>query len=199
VGKEPTPTSITTLLGELNRGKPGAFPRVVEAVYDDLRRIAHERMRRGFADVRPLTMDGTALADEAVADLMRQRAEWKNSEHFFAIATRLMMRRLIDYQRLRLGQKRDPARRKPLGDRDVAAPTEGSPETGELAARALEAVEELHELDPRKAEVFTLRAICELSMARIAELVEVSLPTVERDWRFARAWIIDRMEVSDDP
>src|SRR5688572_30658416 len=82
--------AVTTLLDQVNGGE-GAFGRLVVAVYDDLRRVAAKRMRREFdAPLAALTESPTALVHQAILRLREQRTQWKDGDHFFAIATRLL-------------------------------------------------------------------------------------------------------------
>src|SRR6476661_2630530 len=109
---EKTARSITTLLGQINGGGEGAFARLVCAVYDDLRRVAAKRMRREFdGALAALTESPTALVDEAILKLREQRAQWKDSDHFFAIATRLLSYVIADYKKRRMALKRGHGRR----------------------------------------------------------------------------------------
>lgn len=192
---EPT-RPVEELLAELNGGHPEAFARLVDAVYLDLKRIASGRLARAF-DQPPeaLTLTPTALVADAVMELRRQRVKWRNPEHFFAIATRLMLRLIQRYRRDRAAMKRGGGRRgislEPGAD--VAAPMKPVDDV----AAILEALRTLHKDHPRVAEVMTLRAICHHSLPEVARMLNVSLATVERDWKFARAWISSRIATQD--
>jgi len=186
---------VTTLLHELDAGNEGAFAKLIEEVYAELRLIARNRMRRRFGDhIEGLTMQPTGLANDVVVELMKQHQRWQNTDHFFAIATRLMMRQLTDYARHRQALKRGQGNRgvsiepgsEPGADADDTA-------FDDDARRIMDATEQMHELDARKAEVVTLHVFCSLPLPKVAALIGVSLPTAERDWRFAKAWLASRV------
>jgi RNA polymerase sigma factor (TIGR02999 family) len=185
--------SITTLLNHVNRGSDAAFGRLVDAVYDDLRRVAIKRMRREFdCPLAALTESPTAVVHQAILKLREQRAQWKDADHFFAIATRLLGYVIGDYKKRRLAIKRGPKRRN-LGHHDIpeALTDKHLDEPSEEAIDAFAIISALHERHPRKAEVVTLHALAGRSMPETARMIGVSLPTAERDWKFARAWIRD--------
>ncbi|MFG0326168.1 MAG: ECF-type sigma factor [Phycisphaerales bacterium JB037] len=190
---EPT-DGVTHLLRRLDEGHAGAFNDLVDHVYDRIRAIAHNRRRQRFGDqARQLTEQTTELANRVLMEFQQQRETPGNTEHFFAIATRLLMLRMTDYQRARLALKRGGGNR---GNASVdgAAAAVGTPGTREAADafeedRVRQALEKLHEADARKAEVVTLHLWRGLPLPEVAERVEVSLPTAERDWRAAKAWL----------
>jgi RNA polymerase sigma factor (TIGR02999 family) len=185
--------SITTLLKQVNDGGNEAFSRLVDMVYGDLRRVAANRMRRGFdCPIDSLTEGPTALVHEAVLKLRRQHAQWKNGDHFFAIATRLLNHIIGDYKRRRLALKRGRGHRYQvnidrLSEHSVAY---DRADPGEILDD-IAVIQALHEHHPRQAEVVTLRFLTGRSMPEIAGMMGVSLTTVERDWKFARAWMRD--------
>jgi RNA polymerase sigma factor (TIGR02999 family) len=190
---ETAAASITTLLNHVNRGNDAAFGELVDAVYDDLRRVAAKRMRREFDQpLARLTESPTAIVHQAILRLREQRSQWKDSDHFFAIAARLLSYVISDYRKRRLALKRGGGRRgqkeeRLLGDRaDTRQPDEDLD-----AFNAVAVIEALHDRHPRKAEVVTLHVLAGRSMAETAKMIGVSLPTAERDWKFARVWIRD--------
>lgn len=191
--------AVTAHLANLSIGREGAFADLVEAVYADLKGIAANRLRDRYGPRANLdTLQPTALVHEAVIKLRDQYSRYENREHFFAIATRLMVRIIIDHQRARLAAKRGgtspPA---PMGDsiaEIVAQPAAVTTAHEHESLRLCQALEELQAERPRAAEVVTLLVMCERTMGEIAEMVGVSIPTVERDWRFAREWLFQRLE-----
>lgn len=189
----PSVHALTAILDRVNAGQQDAFSELVQRVYAELRGIAGGRLREAFhRPVEDLTQSPSVIVNEAVMALMRQRSAWKNTEHFFALATRLMMRIIVDYQRQRLAVKRGGGDRGArldtliMSDQDPPAP---QADAGPLRPELLQAMERLLERRPRAAEVITLHAVCGLSMATVADLVGVSLPTATRDLRFARSWL----------
>src|SRR4051812_38507671 len=98
---------LTGLLDQVNGGQEGAFARVVDAVYDDIKRIAGRRMKDRFAQPgAALTLPPTAIAHDAIMELRRQRERFRNADHFFAIAARLIDHLISDYQKRRACAKR---------------------------------------------------------------------------------------------
>jgi RNA polymerase sigma factor (TIGR02999 family) len=184
--------SITTLLNHVNGGNDAAFGELVDAVYDDLRRVAAKRMRREFdRPLAALTESPTTIVHQAILRLREQRSQWKDSDHFFAIAARLLSYVISDYKKRRIALKRGRGRR---GQREELL--EDRVDTRHLiedqdAFNAVAVIDALHERHPRKAEVVTLHVLAGRSMPETARMIGVSLPTTERDWKFAKVWIRD--------
>ncbi|MEZ6317851.1 MAG: ECF-type sigma factor [Phycisphaerales bacterium] len=183
--------SMPNILGRLAGQREGSFPDLVDSVYADLRGMAERRIRHRFGpNVAGVTIQPTMLANDTVMELLRQRASFESREHFFAIATRLMLRLLSNYHRER------EALRRGGGDRGVSLDDVGTIDAETLslelepaAQRIAEVIERLHEASPRCAEVATLRLFGEHQLPQIARMIDVSIPTVERDWRFAKAYL----------
>jgi RNA polymerase sigma factor (TIGR02999 family) len=178
---------ITSLLNAWQHGDAGARDRLFVLVYEELRRRASSQLRR---ERRDHTLRPTALVHEAYLRLMGQdRAQWQGRSQFFAIASETMRRVLVDHARERKAAKRGgPAIRVAL-EEDVAAT-----EAREVDLLALDgALDELAALDPRQGRVVELRFFGGLGNAEIAEVLEVSRATVDRDWRFARTWLYRRL------
>lgn len=185
------PQSVTTLL-EATRGQaPGAFARLVEATYTDMYALASGKL--GPRPDTRLAAEGvgaTALADETFERLMAQRNLAQNREQFFALATRLMRRVLVDHRRRVCAQRRGGDRRREGLTGLPAVSGDPEPSRGREASELVRSgILQLHRLDPRKAEVVTLHAVCGIPIERVAEMVGVSRATVERDWSFGRAWL----------
>ncbi len=185
-------TDITRMLSEVDEGQPGALDVLMEAVYQDLNRVALKHMTdRMGAGLPGATLEPAALVNESFMKLIRQRKKYDNRAHFFAIATKIMLRVLTDYQRARAAQKRGGDQRKVTldlngpADQGQASRTATLIEVDTLTA----ALEKLESLDPRKADVVKLRVIWGLKMDEIAASLEISVATVERDWTFAKAWL----------
>jgi RNA polymerase sigma factor (TIGR02999 family) len=165
---------------------------LIPLVYDELRQLAHARVQR-FA--RGQTMRATELVHEAWMRVVHGGDPgWDGRAHFFGAAANAMRNILVEQARRRSAQRRDAARREPIDD-DLPA--------FELEVAAVdvltlhEALLELEKSHARAARVVELRFFSGLEMAEIARIVAVSVPTVERDWRFARAWLQDRMGTHD--
>lgn len=179
---------ITALLHELGGGNRTVVDSLMPLVYDALHALADRRLR----GERPNhTLNATALVHEAYLKLVDQsRVTWQNRAHFFAIAARAMRRILINYAKSRLAQKRG-------GDQVVVTFDE------ELVGREVRA-EELVELDDallrlaliseRQSQVVEYHFFGGLTHDEIAEVLSISVTTVRRDWRFARAWLRRELE-----
>jgi RNA polymerase sigma factor (TIGR02999 family) len=179
---------VTRLLGAINRGDRSAREALVPVVYSELRNLAESYMRRE----RPgHTLQSTALVNEAWMKLADQtRVEWRGRAHFFGIAAQAMRRILVDHHRRRTSSRRAGHRAVTLVD--DAAGTFSDP----LDFIALDgALNELEAMDPRAAQVIELRFFGGLSVEETAEVLDVSPPTVKRDWRAAKAWLYQRLNL----
>ena len=192
--------NITLLLQDVQSNRDGAMDRLMEAVYSDLERVANRHMQEHFGHGLPgVTLEPAALVNESFLRLIKQRKKYDNRGQFFAIATKVMLRVLVDYQRRRSAAKRG-------GDhKRIALPLDGQPgsivdigDDSHIDVETLvKALERLETQDRRKADVVKLRVIWGLDMREIAESLEVSLATVERDWSFSKAWLAREAAVMD--
>ena len=177
------PHDVTALLVEWSQGDEGALDRLTPLVYDELHRLAARQLRRERADH---TLQTTALAHEAYLRMIDQkRVQWRDSAHFAALAAQMMRRILIDHARKGKYAKRGgDAARVSLDD----APEIGASSAPDVLA-VDEALSELADVEPGLARIVELRYFGGLSSEQIAEVVRVSVPTVTRRWRTARAWL----------
>jgi RNA polymerase sigma factor (TIGR02999 family) len=135
------------------------------------------------------------LASDTLMKLIRQRERFDNAGHLFAIASRVMMRLLIDYHRTRKAAKRGSGNLVRVSlDPDQAADSKSNGEGLDVEALN-DALEKLAALDARKADVVRYRVLWGLTTAEIAKQLSVSTVTIERDWSFAKAWLAK--ELSD--
>jgi RNA polymerase sigma factor (TIGR02999 family) len=187
---------LTLLLERMQSGEAGAEDVLAGAVYDDLLAMARGHFRRDFGSQAGHTLQPTMLANDTLMKLIRQRRQYDNSGHFFAIASRLMMRVLLDYHRARTAQKRgraeihvplDPIRDDVQGDQRLGGPGDGDPDIDVEAFNI--ALDRLAELDPRKADVVRYRILWGLTLAEIGQTLAMATSTVDRDWNFAQAWL----------
>ena len=183
------PETVTTLLDRLRSGDDSASGRLYEMVQAEL----HSRARKLMGAAGPHTLQPTALVHEAWMRIERSGSSAGDREHFLAVASRAMRSVLIDHARAKQAAKRDGGERVLLDDAlDVFA--ERVPDVLELN----DELERLAEADPRSARVVELRFFGGLSIEDAASVLGVGHATVERDWRFARAWLSSRLTGEGD-
>ena len=174
---------ITLLLGQLSDGKREAVDQLMPLIYEQLQAMAKRQLRGERPDH---TLNSTALVHEAYLKLVDQtRVSWQNRAHFFAVAAQAMRRILVNYANRRLAAKR--------GGGQIIATFSDDELVRETRAEELvaldAALEELAQLDERRCRVVELRFFAGLTQEETAEVLGVSVPTVRRDWRLARAWL----------
>jgi RNA polymerase sigma factor (TIGR02999 family) len=173
---------ITELLLAWSEGNQDALEKLTPLVYGELHRLAHHYMageRTGH------TLQSTALVNEAYLRLVQtNRMQWRNRAHFFAVSAQFMRRILVDFARSRQYAKRR-GKAPVVSLDDVPLPVE---ECAELVALD-DALSALSAIDPRKAQMVELRFFGGLSVEETAEVLKVSVETVARDWRLAKAWL----------
>ncbi len=174
---------ITRLLADWGQGDRGALDNLIPLVHDELRRIAHRHM----SQERPgHTLQTSALINEAYIRLVDQRvAHWQNRVHFFAIASKLMRRIMVDYARSKGYAKRGGSIQPVSLDEEMS--TSGKQATEVVALD--EALQDLEAMDPRKCQIVEMRFFGGLNTDETAVALGISTPTVEREWRAARAWL----------
>jgi RNA polymerase sigma factor (TIGR02999 family) len=179
----PAPDKVTLLLRQASGGNRKALDEITPLVYNELRRRAHARMLQE----RPgHTLQATALAHEVFLRLVDQeRAQWQDRAHFFAIASQAMRRILVDHARKKRAAKRGGGGTRVTFNEDLPTPVGGDVDIEKLH----DALESLSELDPRQSRIVELRFFGGLTEEEIAEVLQVSIGTVKRDWRTARAWL----------
>jgi RNA polymerase sigma factor (TIGR02999 family) len=181
----PPPEAVTRLLEAWSSGDPRARDELMPMVYAELRRraAAHLKRERPHHTLRP-----TDLLHEAYLRLCAQNAGFKNRDHFFGVASRLMRRVLVDHARARAAAKRGRGLRVTLAE-DLAAP---SPPADLLDLDA--ALDELAALDEREAQVVELRSFGGLTLQEVARVLGISLATAKNDWAHAKAWLFARLD-----
>jgi RNA polymerase sigma-70 factor (ECF subfamily) len=184
---------VTRLLRAWGSGDSSALDRLTPLVYAELHRLARRQMageREGHL------LQSSALVNEAYLRLVGESpVDWKDRNHFYAVSARLMRQILIDFARTQNAHKRG---RRAL-HLDLAA-------VGDLSANSRadfldldEALTRLATLDPRQAQVVELRFFGGLQNDEIAAVLNVSEPTVTRDWRVARAWLYHALANVSEP
>ena len=183
----PTPSNVTQLLKDWSAGDRAATDRLMPLVYEELRRLAHQYMRR---EKPGHTLQTSALVNEAYVRLVDQsKIEWKSRAHFFGIAALLMRRILVDQARRRNFAKRGGSAIQVSLTDVVAVAHEQSASVVALD----DALKTLEQEDPRKARIVELRFFGGMSIEETAEALSVSPGTVMREWTFARAWLRKEM------
>lgn len=180
--------TITLLLKDWAAGDPAAAEEVIPLVYQELRRIAARQLQQERVTH---TLQPTAIVHEAYLRLSGQgELAWPSRTHFYAFAGHLIRRILVDYARTRNCAKREGRYEKVTLDDAGDLALEKSPDLVALDA----ALSDLEKVDPRKAAVVELRFFTGLSLEEIAGQLGVSLETVGRDWRRAKAWLYSRLQ-----
>jgi RNA polymerase sigma factor (TIGR02999 family) len=154
-------------------------------LYGELRRLAQRQMLR---EDMGHTLSATALAHEAYFKLAEQtRTHWRNRAHFLAIASTMMRRILVNHAKARLAAKRD-AELVPLALLETQSLGNGDQAPCQIA-RVHDALLAFEQIDPRAAKVVELKFFGGMEIDEIAEALDVSAPTVKRDWAVAKAWL----------
>jgi RNA polymerase sigma factor (TIGR02999 family) len=182
---------VTDLLRQWRNGDKEALHKLTPLVYEELHRLAHQYIRRE----RPgHTLQTTALVNEAYLRLVEQKdVEWQSRAHFFAVSAQVMRHILVDYARQHASAKRGgKVERVTLDDNATVSRKRAS------ALVALdEAMQALEEIHPRRSQVVELRYFGGLNNKEASEVLKVSEATIERDWRFAKAWLYRELSSSD--
>lgn len=181
---------LTSLLRAWSGGDAEAEAKLLPLVYDQLRRQAAHQLRRE----RPgHSLSPTVVVNELYLRLQGQeRTVWTNRAQFFAVASRLIRRVLVDHARERMARKRAGGWQRVTLVEDVAGM---APREVDLLALD-EALAELAALDPRRARLVELRYFGGLDLEETAAALEVSAATVSREWALARAWLHRRLATS---
>jgi RNA polymerase sigma factor (TIGR02999 family) len=179
---------VTGLLLAWGAGDDAAFERLIPLVHDELRRIA----KRCMAGERVgNTLQATALVNEAYLRLIDvQRVRWQDRAHFLAMAARLMRRVLVDAARSKAYQKRGGGAVRVTFDEFQLPGTDIAAEFIALDS----ALEALAKVDERKSRVIEMRFFGGLSVEETAEALNVSVDTVMRDWKLAKAWLLRELK-----
>ncbi len=159
------------------------YDKLFETVYKKLKNVAHIQLtneRNGH------TLSKTALVHEVYIKLVSQDCvEWKNKAHFFAIAARAMRQVLVDYARKKTAQKREGSRQRVTLNEDILNIEQHAEDL--IALNDL--IDKMARFDERKSKVVEMRFFAGMTIPEIAELLEVSTRTIDRDWLKARTWI----------
>lgn len=178
---------ITELLVDWSKGNETALDILMPVVEQELRRIAHNYMRRE----QNHTLQTTALINEAYLKLVDQkRTNWQNRSHFYAVSANIMRRVLLNYARQSAAEKRGGKFQMiNLEDENIL-----SPEKSSQVIALDEALNKLAKVDELKSKIVELRYFGGLTIEETAEVLNVSAPTVSLHWRMARAWLQKEIE-----
>lgn len=179
----PETHAVTDLLKDLTGGNRTVVDALMPLIYNEMERVARRQLR---GERIGHTLDTSALVHEAYAKLIGQeQVTWQNRAHFLSLAAVAMRRILINYANRRMAEKR--------GGGQILATFEETHMVRETRAEDLvaldEALKRLAALNERQSKGVELRFFGGLTQQEIAEVLDVSVPTVRRDWRLARAWL----------
>jgi len=175
---------VTRILSAIEQGDPSAAEQLLPLVYEELRKLAGQKLAQEKADQ---TLQATALVHEAYLRLVEgEKAQhWNGRGHFFAAAAEAMRRILVDQARRKLSRRRGGnLQRRPIEAQEIAAP---EPSVDLLAVH--EALERFHEVDATAAQIVKLRYFAGLTIPQVAEALGISTSTADRSWAYARAWL----------
>ncbi len=182
---------ITELLEAHASGENGALDRLMPLVYDEMQQMARHRL---LGEKSGHTFNTTDLVHEAYLKLIDfNRINWQNRKHFYGIASQIMRNILVDYAVKQQAQKRGgKQQRVTLGEAEIVT---------EMNIHELlsihNALKRLEEIDERQVRVVECRFFGGLTIKETAEALDISTPTVSRDWKLARAWL--NRELSQNP
>lgn len=172
------------LLQRWREGDQAALDALMPLVYEELRRVAHNHLKRERFDH---TLQSTAVVHEAYLRLVDRAGQFENRQHFFAVAAQLMRQILVDYARKHRSLKRDGGYKLAI-DQAIKVPDKDV-DLVDLD----DALRELARMDERQGRIVELRFFGGLSIDETAEVLSISTSSVERSWASARAWLFRQM------
>jgi RNA polymerase sigma factor (TIGR02999 family) len=178
-------SEVTRILSAIEQGDTQAAQRLLPLVYDELRKLAAQKLAR---EKPGQTLQATALVHEAYLRLVDDQ-KFENRRHFFGAAAEAMRRILVENARRKGREKHGGGRRRT--DADIDALMAAGPDEELLALH--EALQEFAVHDPVKAKLVELRFFGGLTLEQAAECLDISLSTADRAWRYARAWLYTAM------
>jgi RNA polymerase sigma factor (TIGR02999 family) len=185
------PGAVTQWLLDWGRNDKRGLDQMLPVLYEELHRLASQYLRR---EATGHTLQPTALVNEAYLRLVDQRrVDWRNRAQFLGLAANMMRRILVNHARDRAALKRG-ANAQQVSLSLLESPS-GRPDMDLIALE--DALEGLAAMDERKSRVVELKFFGGLTTEEIAEVLQISGATVEREWAFARAWLYDAVEGKD--
>ncbi len=181
-------SDVTRILEAIDQGDPQAAEQLLPLVYDELRKLAAQKLAREKAGQ---TLDATALVHEAYLRLIgpTDARRYADRSHFFAVAAEAMRRILVENARRKHRRKRGGG----LARKDLDLSNLAAPEISEDLLALDEALDQLAGTDPTAAQLVQLRYFAGLSIPQAAESLRISPRTADRLWAYARAWLHDRI------
>lgn len=180
---QPSLDDVTQWLTQLDSAGPQASNQLFTLLYDELRRAARGQLQR---EAPGHTLSATALAHEAWFRMAEQsRTRWANRGHFLAVASTMMRRILVNHAVAKRTEKRDAA----LVSLDLTEAQQIGADTPADVVAVHDALLAFEQVDARAAKVVELKFFGGLENEEIAQVLELSLATVKRDWALARAWL----------
>lgn len=179
---------VTLVLQRWRRGDEAALEELMPVIYQELRRLA----RAQLSGERKASIQATELVGEAYLKLIHaDQIDWQDRNHFLSVAARAMRQILVERFRKRSAQRRGGGQTLLTLNEEIA-PDPGHAVEIELD-RLDDALTELDQLDPRQAEIVTMKFFGGLKVSEIASVLEVSDRTVKREWAMARRWLFRRL------
>jgi len=180
----PPPQDVTQLLLDWSKGNQGAPDKLMPLVYDELRRVAQNYLRHERPDH---TLQATALVHEAYLKLIDQTAvDWHDRAHFFGLASQMMRHILVDHAR-----RHQAAKRGGLVQRLTLVEAVSFPDQKDFDLVALdEALTNLSQLDSQQSRIVEMRFFGGLTIEETSTALSLSVATVNREWRLAKAWLL---------
>lgn len=189
----PTPKlkPVTQLLHEWRAGNQEALNQLMPLVYGELRRLAGHHMKSERASH---TLQPTALVNEAYIKLVEMEVSWQDRTHFFAVASRLLRRILVDHAKGHRRDKRGGGQVRVTLDEKLGA---SGVDTDILALD--DAIARLSAFDERKVRIIELHFFGGLTYVEMAEALGISQATVHRELRLAKAWLHHELNKKGGP
>jgi RNA polymerase sigma-70 factor, ECF subfamily len=178
---------VTSLLKRLAGGHQDAASELIPVIYRELHSLAARHLRHERPDH---TLQPTALVNEAYIKLVAQRNDWHNRAHFFAVASNLMRRILVDYARRNLRAKRGGGNAKLSLDKVLLV----APDRPDRMLALDESLTRLEKLDARQARIIELRYFGGLTVDEVAQILDLSPTSVRREWTSAKAWLYGELK-----
>jgi len=182
--------NITRLLADIRSGQSDAYSTLFTIVYDQLKEMARYHMR-SVGSNQNQTLSKTALVHEVYIKLDNYtESEWENRAHFYAIASKCMRHVLVDLARKKTAEKRGGKQRNLTLQEDRLSIEEHAEKLLDLDLL----IEEMAEFDKRKSQIVEMKFFAGMTIPDIADVLNVSARTIDRDWLKARSWLLQKMK-----